>query len=676
MASKWWTKTRILMLVPLTLLITAVMACGSDPEPVDLSGVSEALGSIQESIGEIKASSVSAAQVQAMVDAAVTEMGATGVTPEQVRDLVDATVKAATANSASAEEVKALVEKAVADAAKAASESALSAEGLTAVIKSLLPTPVPTAAPTPTPGFRTAQAARIITASGFPTQETTINFQTLTGRGHLHAMYESLFGGDRFTGEYTPELAESWSASADAKSWTVNLRKGAQFKSKTTAYGEFTAKDVIHSWERTTTEGFSSDARTWIALVSSKDDFNVVDDHTIVFNLTRPELDFVFYASTRNGTMFMISKDQWDEGGLELMRAEPAGTGPWTMRQWYRGSSMVYDRVENHWRQTPEFREAQITWVPEQATRLAQLISGEIHVTDLSRDVQKQALAKGMSRSIGAMSQSALQGYFLGLWDNGKYTANPVVSAFDDVRVREAMIKAMNRIEINEELFDGMGIISAASYSHPSFSSYDDTWDTRMVDMYGYNPTRSKELLAEAGYGPDNPLKVLLYDIQWNGWPEFQPIAESTAQWWIDVGIDVTIESIEYGRVREQIREENPEWAQKNPFMYFPPWFLSPRPFQVSYSYYSGEGGVLKLFTDTKIDEWYEELLTTTDLDRRDFLEWSIDELVFTQYGDLTLLYYPFEVAYNSAVVASYVFPGVYTDAMTELEYATAADHS
>ena len=66
-----------------------------------------------------------------------------------------------------------------------------------------------------------------------------------------------------------------------------------------------------------------------------------------------------------------------------------------------------------------------------------------------------------------------------------------------------------NRNELNEELFDGMGIISAASYSHPSFSSYDDTWDTRMVDMYGYNPTRAKELLAEAGYGPDNKLKVL-----------------------------------------------------------------------------------------------------------------------------------------------------------------------
>ena len=697
MVYRWLVKSKALILTPLLLLLVIAAACGEDATPVpqatqpaptlDVAAIQSAVQSAVEAAIPEAAEAVTAEQIQDMVQASVGAIS-TGLSAEEILTIV----KTAVPEGASVEEIQGLVEAAVAAAAQpqltneeiaklvstaveAAAEGQLTAGEVQEIVKAAIPptsTPVPTPVASPTPGFMTAVASRIIAATGPPTQETVVNFQTLTGRGHLHAMYEALFGGDRFTGEYTPELAMKWEASTDAKTWKVWLREGVQFHHD---YGEFTARDVVHSWQRTTEEGFSSDAGSWIRLVDTAEDFEVIDNHTIVFNLLRPELDFVFYGSTRNGTMFMISKEQWDRVGIEGIRIKPAGTGPWVLREWNKGVSMVYDRVENHWRKTPDFREAEIRWVREEATRLASLLVGEITMTDLSRDIQKRAISAGMQRSIGSEPQSALQGYWMGLWGEGKYAdaAQRPDTPFADKNVRAAMLMAVNRDELNEELFDGRGEISSVSYSYRSFPSYDTGWDERAEELYRYDPVAAKALLADAGY-PDG-FDVTLLDIPWTGWPEYVPMVEATALYWEAVGLNVKIEEIEYNRVREKMRNEDKDWAEDNVFFFFPPWFMSPRPFQISYSYYSGDSGVLKLFTDTRIDEAYEELLTTTDLDRRYELERLVDEVVFADFGDLTLFYIPFEIVFDSDVIAVYDFPGVYTDAYTELEYAQAAVH-
>ena len=58
---------------------------------------------------------------------------------------------------------------------------------------------------------------------------------------------------------------------------------------------------------------------------------------------------------------------------------------------------MLYKRVENHWRKTPEYKELEFGWVPEDVTRLATLLSGEVHIYDVPRALQKDAAAKGMN---------------------------------------------------------------------------------------------------------------------------------------------------------------------------------------------------------------------------------------------------------------------------------------
>ena len=705
MLSRRWYRPGLIPIIAVIILMGAAVACGEDatptsqpPQPApttDVASIEDAVSRAVQTALSGAASAVTAEEIQEMVQSAVSGIPSTGLSAEDIQSLVAMAVTDAIPEGATAEDIQAMVMAAVTAAAQpglseeqiaalvaeTVMDSGLSAEDVEKIVKAAIPptpTPMPTATPvptpmaTPTPGFMTAMASRIIVATGPPTQETSVSFQTLTGRGHLHAMYEALFGGDRSNGTYTPELAKQWEASADATTWKIWLQEGVEFHH---GYGEFTAKDVVHSWERTTGEGFSADAGSWIRLVENASDFEIIDDHTIVFNLTKPELDFVFYGSTRNGTMFMISKDQWDLVGIEGLRIKPAGTGPWVLRDWSKGASMLYDRVENHWRKTPEFREAEIRWVREEATRLASLLVGEITMTDLSRDVQKRAIERGMGRSIGSEPQSALQGYWMGLWCEGLYCDESTRpdTPFQDKRVRAAMLMAVDRVELNDTLFDGRGEISSVSYSYRSFPSYDPGWDERAQDIYRYDPVAAMALLTEAGY-PDG-FDVTLLDIPWTGWPEYVPMVEATSLYWEAIGLNVKIEGIEYNRVREKMRNKDKDWAEDNVFFYFPPWFMSPRPFQVSYSYYSGDDGVLAVFTDERIDTAYEELAVTTDLDRRYELERAIDEVVFADFGDLTLFYIPNEVVFDSNVVSVYNFPGVYTDPYTELEYAQAAAH-
>ena len=71
-------------------------------------------------------------------------------------------------------------------------------------------------------------------------------FWTITRPQHLQfdPFLETLLDLDPKTGDYIPRLAEKWESSPDQKEWTFYLRKGVPFHF---GYGEFTAKDVVHS---------------------------------------------------------------------------------------------------------------------------------------------------------------------------------------------------------------------------------------------------------------------------------------------------------------------------------------------------------------------------------------------------------------------------------------------
>src|SRR5262247_2809382 len=259
------------------------------------------------------------------------------------------------------------------------------------------------------------------------------NFTWLQSRSGMldkRPALEYLVGIDRNTGAYIPELAEKWEMSPDGKTWTITLRKGVQFHDK---WGEFTAKDVRHAvFLITQPESVQTDGGLWRGLMGiAKNDsgaeaakkveegVEIVDDHTVIFHLKQATPEFVENISA-DADLVMESKARWDAGGKELYGQKVVGTGPFEFVERKVGAYVLYKRVENHWRQTPEYKELEFRWVPEGVTRLASLLAGEVHISDVDRALQKDAVAKGMKISTSKLPAMQLQWQF-----GGTYFATP-----------------------------------------------------------------------------------------------------------------------------------------------------------------------------------------------------------------------------------------------------------
>ena len=96
----------------------------------------------------------------------------------------------------------------------------------------------------------------------------------------------------------------------------------------------------------------------------------IVDDYKVMFHLKQVVPEFVENISA-NTDLVMESKARWDAGGKELYGQKVVGTGPFEFVERKVGSHVLYKRVENHWRKTPEYKELEFRWVPEGVTRLA-----------------------------------------------------------------------------------------------------------------------------------------------------------------------------------------------------------------------------------------------------------------------------------------------------------------
>src|SRR6266581_4498228 len=239
---------------------------------------------------------------------------------------------------------------------------------------------------------------------GYDTNFTWLNPRS--GNLDKRPALEFLVGIDRHTGAYIPELAAKWEMSPDGKNWTISLRKGVKFHEN---WGEFTARDVRHAvFLITQPESIQSDSNTSRTLMGIEkadtsadvarkvaEGVEIINDYQVVFRLKQAAPEFVETISA-NTDLPIESKARWDAGGKELYGQKVVGTGPFEFVERKVGAYVLYKRVENHWRQTPEYKELEFRWVPEGVTRLATLLAEEIHISDVDRALQKDAVDKGM----------------------------------------------------------------------------------------------------------------------------------------------------------------------------------------------------------------------------------------------------------------------------------------
>jgi peptide/nickel transport system substrate-binding protein len=455
---------------------------------------------------------------------------------------------------------------------------------------------------------------------------------------------ETLLDLDHKTSEFTPRLAEKWEASPDMKEWTLSLRKGVPFHF---GFGEFTARDVVHSHAlMLRPETVATFAGFWRTVEEVK----VIDDNTVVFRMKGPATTMP-YALSRAGDLRMVSKAQWDQEGLEGFDKRPAGTGTYQYGGRQLGQSIWFERVENHWSGIrPDFKELEFRLAPEESTRLAMLLSGEAHIVDLSRELHDDALKRGMMIFAASLAAEWVSVYFGGQYHipgDPKFKADV---PWNDRRVRQAMNMAINRQELQAHLFRGKGEPMYVSGMAPFLEGYNPQWAQRFDQLYGYNPTRARELLKEAGY-PAGTLKAKIWSFAQLAKPEIPQLAEAVAVYFQNVGIDATLETIDVahlGRVNRAKESACCIW----------PNMIALRPTEEMVRVAHTSGANNHLFESEFLEKKYAELTQVVDPQARERVAREITDYLFEEFTSMPLITVPHEVVVNPKVVAAWTWPG------------------
>ena len=515
-----------------------------------------------------------------------------------------------------------------------------------------------TATPTDTRAGE-AKVQRLIFASAGI--DETNRFWT-TGRPHQlqnDPYLETLLDLDPKTSEFTPRLAEKWEASPDMKEWTLSLRKGVPFHF---GFGEFTAKDVVHSHAlMLRPETVATFAGIWRTVEEVK----IIDDYTVVFRMKTPATTMP-YALSRAGDLRMVSKAQWDQEGLEGFDQRPAGTGTYQYGGRQLGQSIWFERVENHWSGIrPDFKELEFRLAPEESTRLAMLLRGEAHAGDLSRELHDEALKRGMKILAASLSAEWVSVYFGGQYHvpgDPKFKADV---PWNDRRVRQAMNMAINRQELQAHLFRGKGEPMYVSGMAPFLEGHNPQWAQRFDQLYGYNPTRARELLKEAGY-PAGTLKAKIWSFAQLAKPEIPQLAEAVGVYFQAVGIDAALETIDVAHLARLNR------SKESTCCIWPNMIaLRPTEEMIRVSHTSAANN--HFFESALLEKKHAELTQTVDPQARERVAREITDYLFEEFTSIPLITMFHEVAVNPKVVGGWTWPGQGAGRTTHFDLIKAA---
>ncbi len=547
------------------------------------------------------------------------------------------------------------------------------------------PTVVATATPRPTNTPSAAQeitevAGRLRIATVPPVQQLVESWlgTTTSANTQVRPFTDPLVHTDRFDGSLVPGLATSWEASEDGTQWTFHLRDDVEFQR---GWGTFSAHDVPHSTGLISMEdAIASDTGIYRQLFGETYDEvleNVValDDSTVQFNVLVPNSIVDFFATAQQGNQFMYSLAQFEAEGLEGYNTLPAGVGPWQFEERTLDVNLLYSRVEDHWRRTPFFQELEWVLIPEENTRLAQLKTGQVQVGEVSRELHADAIGSGLK-----VVQSELPSYQVSFIIGGVFNPEVPNDCADggercfyqpdephlDPRVREAINRALNRDEINEQLFAGIGQPHVVWGYHPALPGWNPRWLDEFDEKYGFDPERARQLLEESGH-LDYKLKILLTELP--GVPEMIPMGEAAYTYLSNVGIDVESEAIEWSTYRANYyrpgRTHGTIAATRGTY----------RPAEITVRSYnrSGPTGFWRTSVDPRTDSLYD--LATRSMDpqaKHDALQ-ELGDLKFDLYSEAPIVWLPAQVLIDPEVIGEYVWPGNINASFTHTEYITPA---
>lgn len=263
-------------------------------------------------------------------------------------------------------------------------------------------------------------------------------------------------------------VAESFEASADAKTWTFKLRSGLTFSNGKSV----TAEDVVATMERHSGEDTKSGA---LGIMRSITSVKAAGD-TVVFELENANADLPYLLTDYHLVI--------QPGGGKDAPDAAIGTGPYVLKSVDMGVRFVAEKNPNYWGDLGNAETIEYVVINDNTARVAALQAGQVDMID--RVPPRTAKLVDRAPNINVHSTSG-PGHYV-------FIAHCNADPFSNNDVRMALKYGINRQEMVDKILNGYGSVGNDSPINSSYPLFVE------AEQREYDPDKAKFHMQKSGY--------------------------------------------------------------------------------------------------------------------------------------------------------------------------------
>ena len=455
-------------------------------------------------------------------------------------------------------------------------------------------------------------------------------------------VYENLVNYE--DGKIVPGLAEKWEFNEDGTALTFYLQKDVKFHDGEACNAEAIKANLEHKQ--------SNPAFYALKAVTDFESIEIIDETTLTLHYSTP-----YYAYLNDfcwqDVMTVVSPNVLIEGDFQTVKGV-VGTGPYVYDEIVSGQYTRFVRNENYWGKAPYYDEIIVKYIPDSASRLKALKTGEIDLIYGSALLTYEEYRQAMSINgiEGQMAESDTRARDI--------TLNASSAILSDLNVRQAIAYAIDKKEISEGL----------TYGYEGIANIPFTLDAPYSDIplnttFTHDAEKAKSLLEEAGWGMNESTGIRQKDgtpfnivLTMDGTFDSlnKPIAMLLKSQLAEVGIDLTVKAQEqmewyadFVGGKFDITIWQPQYAYASPHCWFIPMPVM-TPQTPSLAAMSDKEEFFAAIDEFKITDDPDKLTEIFTY----LINYNLDNVI-----DIPLTYSKDMIVYNSEKIAGYEFKGV-----------------
>ena len=339
------------------------------------------------------------------------------------------------------------------------------------------------------------------------------------------------------TSQIVNSLAKDYSISDDGLTYTFKLEQGVKYSNG----ADLTASDVLYTIKRMLTyeKARNGDIYDMIAgagaLSNGETDelsgFELIDDYNFTITLDAPYAAFLACLTTPGASIF---DEETTEAAGDQFGLDPAvtiGTGPFVFSSWTVNSDMVLSANPDCWSGAPKCDGLIIKFVTDESTQRMMFESGELDLLDLDNAPSQMEYFLGSDE----YSSQIVSGQRVGIY---YLCLNESFEPLDNVLVRQALQRSIDRQAILDALYAGQGQIENGIFPHGLIGYNPD------LPEIPYDPDAAKDLLSQAGYADGFDMELCYSS---DAGQTTKNLLEIVAAQWGEIGVNVTVREIDDG---------------------------------------------------------------------------------------------------------------------------------